>query len=421
MLDVPDTVEPLSEDWVRPLTRRDRRIDLWTAVLLLVGAGAAAPLFIPSGLPAPSLWFTAVWALGLTVPLAMRRRYPSGCLIGVVAAFVAGQAGGISENLVSQIAPFLAVYSAGAWARHRRRSIVVRIVAVLALLGWLVLGLVRSDGQSSGPYVGLGAGPLITLTVLVNLLYLGGAVVFGEAARVSARRLAALEVRTDELEDERHRTALQATALERVRIARELHDVVAHHVSVIGIQAGAARRTLQGAPDRAAAALASVEENARTAVLELGQVVATLRLADHGAEPVPSEGESTRGVDQIPSLIQQSEQAGIPTVLRVEGRAASLAPTAGHTLYRVTQEALTNVRKHAGPGVRVTVELRYFSDAAELEITDLGGGGDPGGPAGFGQVGMRERVSAVGGTLKTGPSAGGYTVWVRLPVRAVAP
>lgn len=178
----------------------------------------------------------------------------------------------------------------------------------------------------------------------------------------------------------------------------------------MGIQAGAARRLLDRDPDRAATALRSVEESAREAIAELGTMVGALRSTDESDAPMPTLAD-------LADLVRAAGEDG--SVHReVVGEPRPLSPAVELTLYRVAQESLTNVRKHAGPGARADVRLRYLQDAVEIEIADDGGGVRAGRAPGLGvgQTGMRERVAAVGGTIEIGPkSRGGYLVRARIP------
>src|SRR5690606_24309066 len=207
------------------------------------------------------------------------------------------------------------------------------------------------------------------IQVITNLLYFGGAFYFGNAMHASARQRADLEARTTELAEEREHTAAQAVALDRVNIARELHDVVAHHVSVMGVQAGAARRVITTDPQQASESLELVERNAREAVDELHRLLTTLRETSQDAA---SESSSTRGLEQLPGLVEETVASGVPTTFQVVGDPRPVTSLTGFTLYRVAQEALTNVRKHAGPHATADVRLRYEPGSVELEVGDMG-------------------------------------------------
>jgi signal transduction histidine kinase len=275
------------------------------------------------------------------------------------------------------------------------------------------------DGGAEGPLDTYLAWGLISIAI--NLLYFGGAYFFGDRAWAAARERAELDARTAELVAERERSASQAVALERVRIARELHDVVAHHVSVMGVQAGAARRILRRDPDGAAASLEAVEASARSAIDELRRMLGTLRA--HGGEPSEAAaGPSTRGVERLAEIVDAAEQAGRAASLTVVGEPRALPGTVDVVAFRIAQEAVTNTVKHAGAAARIDVRLRYLPDAVEVEVADTGSGsrtaGRAGG-AGLGHVGMRERVAAVGGSIEIGPRPrGGYLVRARLPAHA---
>src|SRR5690606_30484660 len=188
----------------------------------------------------------------------------------------------------------------------------------------------------------------------------------------------------------------QAVTIERMRLARELHDAVAHHVSLMGIQAAAARTVLARDPQRAATELERVEDSARQAVTELHSLLGTLR-AD------PSEGTDAAGsigADRTGALVDDAQRAGMRVTYPVGGDPVDLPPLASLNLYRITQEALTNVRKHAGAGAAVDIRLRYLPEAVEVEIADDGAGRRrrawrPNGK-GLGLIGMQERVSAHG-------------------------
>lgn len=414
---VAQLLDPMSGDWVRPVGRRDRLVDVLIAAVLLACTTVTIPLsvFTP---PTTPLWFNMSWAVLITVPLAWRRRFPSTVAVTVTTVFLIGQITVTPEPLVSQIAPFIALYSVGAWGGDRRRSFIVRAALVAAIIAWLVIVVVSAPVRLPQQIGNLSASAALGLAALSSAMYLAAAMAFGETAWRSARRRAVLEVRTIELEAEREHTARQAVTLERMRIARELHDVVAHHVSMISIQAGAARRVLATAPETVGEALVVIEQNARQAVDELHSTLITMRSSDTPASP--GEAPSTLGVEQIPELITEAQLAGNPAVLTVTGTVRSVPPIVALTLYRVTQEALTNVRKHAGQGASVNVRLRYTADVVELEIGDSGGtkGDEDSSRAGMGQLGMRERVTALNGSFEAGRGEPGYLVRIAVPVRS---
>lgn len=226
-----------------------------------------------------------------------------------------------------------------------------------------------------------------------------------------------LALRTERLEVEREAQAATAVADERRRIARELHDVVAHSVSVMVVQSGAARRVLDSDPDDAVAALTEVERSGRQALSELRRLLGLMRDGDENQavrEPQPT----LAGLDD---LVKRARDAGLPVDLRQEGNAYALPMGCDLAAYRVVQESLTNALKHGGDGAEATVLLRWTDDHLELDITDTGQGltatsHDGDGPLGQGLVGMRERVALCGGDLQAGPSvSGGFRVRATIP------
>lgn len=448
---MPETATPAPPvlpgvEWIRPRPcRRGYRNDLVLALVLLVGTAASVVLYRATGWGEGTPWWgSALWTAGMTLPLAARRRWPEIVALVASAVFMVGAVVGVGEALFSNIALFVAIYTVGAWGRSRRVATIVRAVIVVVMFAWLFWGLIffstvqdhlpelSREGLLS-PYLAYGF-----INVLTNLLYFGGAWYFGDTAYRSARARAELEQRTAELAAERERTRVQAVALERLRIARELHDVVAHHVSVIGVQAGAARRVLAKDPAAATSSLSSIESSAREAVDELHGLLGTLR-GDGDTGPVVLEGDagdrggattstSTRGLDRLDELVAESAGNGLPVTLAVIGEPRPVSAVVDLSAYRVTQEALTNVRKHAGAAATAEVRVRWTDSALEVEITNTGTATSVAGAArrseatggGLGQLGMRERTAAVGGTLELGPRArGGYLVRASFPLRRV--
>jgi signal transduction histidine kinase len=231
--------------------------------------------------------------------------------------------------------------------------------------------------------------------------------------RAHQRQALVLRARTEELEREQEHRASAAAAGERARIARELHDVVAHSVSLIAVQAGAAGRVIDAQPSAARDALATIERTARGTLAELRRLLGIMREHDDGAALAPPPG-----LDRLDELVAQVRAAGLPIDVRIEGVRRALGPGVDLTAYRIVQEALTNARKHAGPA-RATVRLRFAAREIEIEIVDDGRGpaANSDERSGLGLVGMRERVSLYGGRLQTGPrETGGYRVHAVLPL-----
>jgi signal transduction histidine kinase len=226
--------------------------------------------------------------------------------------------------------------------------------------------------------------------------------------------------RADEVEQRRDDDVRRAAEAERTRIARELHDVIAHSVGVMVVQAGAAERVLDRDPEAAVAALRSVQGTGRQAIAEMARLVSILR---EGGEEVGLAPQP--GIDDVTALVEETRRSGLPVELEVSGPAQPVAPALGLTIYRIVQEALTNIRKHAGDA-RATVRLSYAPGAITTEVRDTGAASGAApvhkvDGTGHGLIGMRERVAMYGGTLQLDhPDGGGFVVRARLPIEAEA-
>ncbi|MDN3497392.1 sensor histidine kinase [Planococcus sp. APC 4015] len=401
-------------------TRDELRADVWLAGALLVGAVLSAALGSVAGFygeDVPGLEWALLYAFAIAAPLAVRRRYPLSVALVVAVAFIVGGSVRIPELYVGNIVLFIAMYTVGAWVDDRRRATVVRVAIIAGMFIWLIIFMFQAataptdEGLSRvGAFSPFVAYMLIQL--LVNAAFFGGSYYMGDRAYASALERSTLEQRTQELEEEREVTAAQAVALDRVRIARELHDVVAHHVSAMGVQAGAARSVMQRDPDAARAALVGVEESARSALTELRQLLETLR--GPGGEPV--DGSTVR-LDDLADLVAHARENGLPTEFAVVGEPIALPDVVQINVFRVAQEALTNARRHGGPGATADVRLRFEHDAVELEVSSSGRVVALGARSGLGIVGMRERAAASGGTIEIGPRPrGGFLVRMRVAV-----
>jgi signal transduction histidine kinase len=307
-------------------------------------------------------------------------------LIISVASTALPQLGGTSTEAITFFL-LLAVYSAAAHTSGRG--------ALLA--GAMTLGLYITDLTlgSISPEV------VVFLALLLGLPWVAGRAMRGW--RLSERRL----------EQEKARTAA-AIAEERARIARELHDVVAHSISVMVLQARGGRRVFQSDPADAREAFATIERTGHQALEEMRRLLGMLRRSDEGLPlaPQPSLGDLGR-------LLEQVRAAGLPVQMAVEGEARELPAGVDVSAYRIVQEALTNALMHAGPA-SARILVRYSPDDLELEITDDGPGTSNGSGAGYGLIGIRERVSVYGGELQAGPRPeGGYALRVRLPLGSV--
>lgn len=420
-------------DWRRPPpTRRQQLTDVWVGAALIVAAQVSFELVrsvgwgMEEGL-APDRWEQVLWAFVLTVPLCVRRRFPFVVLILVAAAFIGLQTRFILESFVTSIALFLAVFTAGAWGFDRRLATALRALVVFAMFTWLAISLSNTAwGELLAEGERTGLLPPLTATLVyataTNVAYFAGAWVFGDVSWRAARTRCELEARNAELVAEREEKARRAVLDERVRIARELHDVVAHHVSVMGVQAGAARHVLAKDPAAAAAALGVIEGSSRTAVAEMRKLLGVLR-SGRGGAPDAEDGERTAasGVGDLGALVGALEHPGLVATFAEVGEPRPLPTAMSVSVYRIAQEALTNVVKHSRAR-SVDVRLRWLSDEVELEVVDDGRGTGTGEGSGLGLMGMRERAHLQGGILDAGPRpVGGFRVRARFPAPATDP
>ena len=355
------------------MTRRDQLVDVVIAVALLaLGATLAIAIESDAGPRALSL----VLVVAHVGPLVVRRRWPAQVLAAMTATGVLAPVLGVPVVALGPAA-LVAVYSVGALLPPRRST---------ALLAAAALGMA----------VAVTASGMDADTVVTNVL------AFSVAWWLGDRHRRAVAATAD--------AAARAVADERLRIARELHDVVAHSMSVIAVQAGSGRLVIEDSPDVARRALATIETTSREALQEMRRLLAVLRDDDAPSTLAPSPG-----LDDLDDLVEHTADLGIVVDLRREGDAVGLPAGAGLCAYRVVQEALTNVRKHAR-ATSATVALRHLGDELEIEVTDDGIGSAAGSGAGHGLIGLRERVELYGGTFDARPAPRGYRVVARIPV-----
>ncbi len=361
-----------------------------------------------------------IWFGLAGLALAGRRRFPLSTLMVESAVFIV-----IGERLQAlagvftiQMILFASIYAAWAWSRRSRALVVVTGVVLVAMFGWLSWSFTQPDRVPRNPDVGMLDAFTATVIygVAINIIFFFGAIAWGHSAWRSARQRAQIE---EQAERERARQAAEresAVQAERVRIARDLHDVVAHHVSGIGVQAAGAGRVIGVEPEAAREALTTIENSSRQAVTQMHQLVGLLRTTDEA--PADDRGPKP-GLADIATLASAD---AVPVVEhRVVGEPFDVSDTVALSLYRVAQEAVANVRRHA-LARRAAVVVRYVDDgvrAAEVEVTDDGRGPDTsgGGDGGFGLTGIRERAAMHGGEAEIGPRPqGGFRVRVRIPV-----
>jgi signal transduction histidine kinase len=388
-----------------------RRLTTWLRARPLAGDAALAAgavlveivltLLAPPELRPGSILPAFAWSAVCAAPLALRRV----ALPVAVGAALATLAVPPALDLApaTQSITFLALTYTVAASRPMHTA------AITACVLWLPVAAVNVlTPMPSGPFDITPAYAVLNNTLIALVSFFVG-------RTVQARR-AATEVfreRARIAEDGQRALADQAVADERRRIARELHDMVAHHVSVMGVLATGARRVLHRDPDGADEALGTIEDTSRTTLREMRRLLDVLRTeAEPAAELVPQPD-----LAGIAALVEQVREAGLPVTLRVEGTPVDLDPGVALTVYRIVQEGLTNALKHAGSAT-ATVRLAVDSAALTVEVADTGRGPQPGvARVGHGLVGMRERVALYGGTLHIGPRpGGGYRVQARMPM-----
>lgn len=341
--------------------------------------------------------------------------------------------------LAMQVVYFTAIFSGVAWARSRRDMVIV-IGAVLTFMflwvAWqFALGSavdeIRADIADEEGADGL-VPPVtayVAIAALVNVLYFGGALIGGQVAWRAARQRARLAEQAATIARQASDLQTQAVLAERLRIARELHDVVAHHVSVIGIQASASRRVLTTDPQAAAEALVSVESSSREAVNQMRNLVGALRDPADSVSTNDEHRGPEPGLADLPALVEAASTPALHTAYDLvepsPGAAATVPATLGLAIYRIAQEALTNVRKHStarNVNVVVRVDPEASSPYAEVEVVDDGRPRTGTSGSGLGLLGVRERAAARRGLVDIGPRVGGgFRVRVRFPLDEQAP
>ncbi|MGH3505480.1 MAG: sensor histidine kinase [Nocardioidaceae bacterium] len=429
----------LDDLWERVPARQAVRNDAALAVVLFafsaLGLELVRSLAVLTRVDEP-IWAQYLPLLGVTLPIVGRRRWPlTAMLIATLSFFVFGQLmPTVIMQFPVQVLYFFVLFSGVAWGRERR-TVTMAVAGVLVVMfGWLTwqyavgssaqstLDAVNDRPPAHGIFGEVTASVFYTL--LINIVYFGAAIIGGQVSWRGARQrrrladqAATLATQSDELRD-------HAVVEERMRIARELHDSVAQHVSVMGVQAAAARRVLDKDQDSAAKALESVESSARRAVGEMRSLLGALRSSEPGADI--SDGRAPQpGLTDLADLVAQSDVAPMQVsfaVVEDPSKASGTVPDqVALALYRTTQEALANVSRHS-TATNTSVVLRVQapptgSRYAEVEILDDGRPREQTSGTGLGVLGIRERVTSLRGTTEIGPRAtGGYRVRVRLPL-----
>jgi signal transduction histidine kinase len=346
--------------------------------------------------PEGPLWFDILAVIAFTTPLFARRRFP---LAAPLAVFVVLCVSSFIDNRLVPDAGttfLIALASLFLIGMHRERS---QAIAGLVLVQGIAILVGHNDPTQKG-------GDYVFLAIIFTVAWTVGFGVGGKFREVDEAK-----ERAARAERQREERARLAVSEERARIARELHDVVGHSVSVMTVQASAVRRLLEPDQARERAALLVVEQTGREALAEMRRMVGVLRRPEEAPALAPQPT-----LEQLERLIENAREAGLPVELRVEGQPRQLSAGVDLTAYRLVQEGLTNALKHARAAT-AEVLVRYTDGHVELTVSDDGPGGGDGDKGGHGLVGMRERVSVYGGELEAGPRPeGGYRLRARLPV-----
>jgi len=381
---------------VRYVLSQDFRLAMLVALLLMVGSGVSLEddfnLSVTSAgnvLPGP---YALLLALVGSLPLTFRRLAPLPVLALTVTASLAYQALGLRPEPLP-ISVLVAIYTVAVL----RRPLVASLAASAYVLAFTVGALT-------------GWAPLTDDQMYIDLVSVVATVMVGYGVALGHARASMAEQRAAELAREQEDRTQAAVAQEQARIAREVHDIVAHDVSVMVAQAAAGRRVFATKPQVAAEALASIETVGRDALDGLRRLVTLLRtdVEQSGRSPQPS-------LDLLPGLFDQVQRAGLPVTLTVRGKPRPLPATVELNAFRIVQEALTNILKHAGP-TEATVTLDYDDTELRVDVRDRGRGSAPSPSPGYGLISMQQRARMLGGDLVARPAEQGFLVSARLPV-----
>ncbi len=390
-------------EYVRCVSRlwwfaRSYGFDLLIAVAAIEGALEVALRHDVARQLDTTLWFAVPAVAAVVLGLLWRRRFPFAAPAAVW--LLAATLSSVDGRLIGSVAVLNLAGMAASFLLGNLRDVFQGRVGLVVVVSGAAI-VVYNDPTHS-------AGELFFTPVLFAIGWLAGFALRGRAAQADAA-----EQRATDAERGREENARRAVFEERVRIARELHDVVAHHVSMMGVQAGAARVVIDSDRVKAKEALTAIEVSSRQAVGELHRLLGFLRQAGDEDDLAPRPGLS-----QLPRLAASMSESKLAVAVSIEGEERLLPPMIGVSAYRIVQEALTNTLKHAAAS-RADVRVRYWPDELEVEIIDDGRGATAlsgTSPGGLGLIGMRERAALHGGQLTAGPaSGGGFAVRVKLP------
>jgi signal transduction histidine kinase len=378
----------------RPVPARSKAFDLLLAGGMCVFFGFLS--LAQNGL-------AGILGFGMLVPLVWRRTHPELVFFGVSAVAVL-QWLADAQLMAANVGLLVALYTISVYGdiRFSRTALGVGGLGVL-------MATARYYGSSDWRQQ-------VTMMVALGALVFGIWAV-GERRRTRGLYVAQLEERAAQLERDRDRESKLAVSNERTRIAREIHDVVAHGLSIMIVQADGGLYAADQSPEQAKKALATIGDTGRASLSEMRKMLGLLK-QDEQPELDPNQPRPQPGVSSLPELIDNVRDAGLTVDYRVSGEPRDLPALLGLTAYRIVQEGLTNTLKHAGPGARTSVGLDFGREMLTVMVTDDGRGAGvaPSSDPGHGLVGMRQRASISGGTVNAGPKAGGgYEVIARLP------
>ncbi|GAA1138960.1 sensor histidine kinase [Kribbella jejuensis] len=378
----------------RPLPARSKAFDLLLAGGLCMVFGF---------LSLAQAHFGGLLTFGMLVPLIWRRTHPELVFFAVCSVAILQWLVGV-ELQPGNVGLLVALYAITVYGDVRLSRIALGIGGLGVLMAvsryWA-----NSDWKQQ----------VTTMGGLAALVF--GVWAFGERRRTRGLYVAQLEERAAQLERDRDRESKLAVSNERTRIAREIHDVVAHGLSIMIVQADGGLYAADQSPEAAKKALATIGDTGRASLTEMRKMLGLLK-QDEQSDLGPHQARPQPGVSSLPELIENVRDAGLAVEYTVTGQPRELPALLGLTAYRIVQEGLTNTLKHAGPGARTSVTLDFGREMLTVVVTDDGRGAGvaPSTDPGHGLVGMRQRVSVSGGTVSAGPKAGGgYEVIARLP------
>lgn len=425
------------EGWERPQpTPELLRRDIWTALVMAAVAllGMEMMLSFGDGEHTPDRTLSYLATVALILPLAVRRRFPISSMLVLSAMFIGFGTWlpQVMMQLAPQVAYFAGLYSAASWARDRRALRLALSGVIITMFLWLVVGLTNVklffgtdlDLPQALETTGF-IDPVVAwagYNFLVNLFYFGGAIFLGLANWRSSWQHEVVVAQAAQLREQAAELARRAVIDERLRIARELHDVVAHHISAVGVQAAAARMVQPRDPERATELMRGIEDSARHAVGETRSLLRVLRHEEADGPAQPGQRSPEPSLAELPALVEQSARAGVRveliTVEHREGFLEGIGAGLGLALYRIAAESLANVREHSTARTAV-LSLRSGRDEsgewAEVEVTDDGNARPGTAGSGFGLRGITERAELHHGLVDIGPrSPAGWRTRARL-------